>query len=240
MRVLVVDDEDLSRHLIKEYLTHHKDASVIGEAANGFEAVKMITDLRPDLVFLDIQMPKLTGFEVLELTGYDLPVIFTTAYDQFAIRAFEVNAIDYLLKPFSQERFDKALEKFRNRSAAVPSVEKLVADTKQKTPLERILIKEGSQVTIVAASKIDYFRAQDDYVEISSEGKTYLKQQTLSQLEFLLDAGKFARVHRSYIVNIEKIARVESATKDTKMLVLKNGSQIPVSRSGYERIKALL
>jgi two-component system LytT family response regulator len=243
IRVVVVDDEPLARAVVREYITVHPGVEIVAECANGFEAVKAVSELTPDLVFLDVQMPKLSGFEVLELIGRDVPVVFTTAYDQYALRAFDVHAIDYLLKPFSEQRFAEALARARERLAArdVAPVDALVSETRAKqTPLERVLIRDGSQVHVLPVDKIDYVEAQDDYVSFRSEGKSYLKDQTLGVTEGLLDPARFVRIHRSYLLNIDRIARVELYAKDSRIAILRDGTKLPVSRAGYARLAKLL
>ena len=244
LRVVIVDDEPLARTVVREYLKAHPGVEVVAECGNGFDAVKAVTELRPDLVFLDVQMPKLSGFEVLELLGRDVPVIFTTAYDQYALRAFEVHAVDYLLKPFSEERFAEALSRARARLQArdpVPDLEALVAEGRPRQgPVERVLIRDGAQVHVLPVEKIDYIEAQDDYVCFKSEGKQYLKDQTMTALEATLDPRRFVRIHRSYLLNIERIARVELYAKDSRVAVLRDGMRLPVSRAGYARLSKLL
>lgn len=243
LKVIVVDDEPLARAVVREYLAAHPGIEVVAECANGFEAVKAVAELAPDLMFLDVQMPKLSGFEVLELIGRDLPVIFTTAYDQHALRAFEVHAVDYLLKPFSEERFAEALARARARLQA-PSpdtVEALVSDARPRTgPLERVLIRDGSQVHVLPVGKIDYVEAQDDYVSFHAEGRQYLKDQTMAAVEAALDPARFVRIHRSYLLNIERIGRVELYAKDSRVAILRDGKRLPVSRAGYARLAKLL
>lgn len=243
IRVLIVDDESLARSVLKEYLKEHTDAEVIGECANGFDAVKMITEQNPDLVFLDIQMPKLNGFEVLELIEKKVHVIFVTAFDQYALKAFEVHAADYLLKPFSRERFDEAMTQAKKHilSNSLPDIEDIAADAQPADKiLERILVREGSQVHVIPAASIDYIEAQDDYVNIHAGGKAYLKQQRLSYLEAALDQKRFIRIHRSYILNIERMAKIELYAKDSRMVILKDGTKLNVSRAGYEKLRNLL
>lgn len=243
IRVLIVDDESLARSVLKEYLKEHTDAEVIGECANGFDAVKMITEQNPDLVFLDIQMPKLNGFEVLELIEKKVHVIFVTAFDQYALKAFEVHAADYLLKPFSRERFDEAVAQAKKHilSNSLPDIEDIAADAQPADKvLERILVREGSQVHVIPAASIDYIEAQDDYVNIHAGGKAYLKQQRLSYLEAALDQKRFIRIHRSYILNIERMAKIELYAKDSRMVILKDGTKLNVSRAGYEKLRNLL
>jgi len=243
LRVVVVDDEPLARAVVREYVAAHPGVEVVAECANGFEAVKAVSELSPDLMFLDVQMPKLSGFEVLELVGRSVPVIFTTAYDQYALNAFEVHAIDYLLKPFSAERFAEALTRARARLAAREDmpVEALVDGIRTKqTPLERVLIRDGSKVHVLPIEEIDYVEAQDDYVAFHSDGKSYLKDQTLAAVEGLLDPARFVRIHRSYLLNIERIARVELYAKDSRVAILRDGAKLPVSRAGYARLAKLL
>ncbi len=241
MRTLIVDDEHLARALLGEYLAAHPDVEIVGECANGFEAVKAIAEHDPDLVFLDIQMPKLDGFEVVELAGGKPHYIFATAYDQFALRAFEVHALDYLLKPFSRERMAEALNQARLRAPQPARIEAVVKDAQaRQQPLERVLIRDGARVHVVAASSIDYIEAQDDYVRISAGGKGYLKHQRLSELEAQLDGAVFVRIHRSYIVNVGAIERIEPVSKDNHCAVLKDGVKLPISRSGYQKVRELL
>jgi two-component system LytT family response regulator len=236
-----VDDEELARGLVREFLRKHDDVEIVAECANGFDAVKAITEQDPDLVFLDIQMPKLDGFEVVELAGNKPRYVFVTAYDQYALKAFEVHAIDYLLKPFAPERIDQALKHARASLGAQPAVQQVAAEAAARNgPLERILIRDGARVHVIATDKVDLIEAQDDYVEIRSEGRGYLKSQRLSELEGQLDPSRFVRIHRSYIVNIEKVARIEQATKDSHQAVLKDGTTVPVSRSGYQKVRSLM
>ncbi len=240
MRVIIVDDEDLARRLMKEYLKSHADVEIVAECANGFEAVKAIAELAPDMVFLDIQMPKLNGFEVVELAGAKTRYMFVTAYDQYALKAFEVHALDYLLKPFSQQRLDEALTHARARMGNAPAIEVMVAETALRSkPLERILIRDGAKVHVVPVEKIDYIEAQDDYVQITSGGKAHLKNQRMSELENQLDPQCFLRIHRSYIVNVEAINRIEQTSKDNHTAILKDGTRIPISRTGYQKVKNL-
>jgi len=243
LRIVVVDDEPLARAVVREYVAAHPGVEIVAECANGFEAVKAASELSPDLMFLDVQMPKLSGFEVLELIGRSVPVVFTTAYDQYALTAFEVHAIDYLLKPFSAERFAEALTRARERLAAREgmAVEALVdANRTNQTPLERVLIRDGSKVHVLTVDRIDYVEAQDDYVAFHSDGKSYLKDQTLAAVEGLLDPARFVRIHRSYLLNIERIARVELYAKDSRIAILRDGAKLPVSRAGYARLAKLL
>lgn len=243
IRALIVDDEALSRRIMREYLSSHPDIEIIGECANGFDAVKEITEQDPDLVFLDIQMPKLNGFEVLELVDKNLTVVFVTAFDQYALKAFEVHAVDYLLKPFSQQRFDEALEQALHKISAntVRKFQDIASAAQAKDSIqERVLVREGSHVHVLSAETIDYVEAQDDYIQIHAGGKSYLKQQSLSELESSLDQKKFIRIHRSYILNIERMAKIELYAKDSRVVILKDGTKLNVSRAGYEKLRGLL
>ncbi|WP_374361805.1 LytR/AlgR family response regulator transcription factor [Pseudoduganella danionis] len=246
MRIIIVDDEMLARGVVREYLAEHPDVEVVAECANGFEAVKAITELAPDLVFLDIQMPKLDGFEVAELAGNKTRYIFATAFDQYAIKAFDFHALDYLLKPFSQQRFDQALAHARANLAASggagdAAVANMVKEAvARQRPLGRVLIRDGAKVHVITCDKIDVIEAQDDYVQIRSEGRNYLKNQRMAELEEQLDGEQFMRIHRSWIVNIACVERIEQATRDSYVAVLRDGSKVPVSRSGYQKIRAVL
>ena len=242
IRAIIVDDEELARQVLREFLASHPEIELVAECANGFEAVKAAAELKPGLIFLDVQMPKLDGFEVLELLGSDAGVIFVTAYDSYAIRAFEVHAVDYLLKPFSAERFDAALARAKDRlGGKMPPASELAAAARPPAQyLDRIPVRDGTRVFIIPVGKLDYAEAQDDYVALCAEGKKHLKQQTISSLESSLDPSRFMRIHRSYVVNLERVARVEPYGKDTHVAVLTSGVQLPVSRAGYARLRAFL
>jgi two-component system LytT family response regulator len=242
IRAIIVDDEELARSLLREYVESSPDIEILAECANGFEAVKAISEQKPDLVFLDVQMPKLDGFEVLQLIPGDVAVIFVTAFDQYAMRAFDAHAVDYLLKPFSLDRFQKALEHARQRLGEMlpPAVELAAAARPPQQHLQRIVVKDGPRVHIIPVDRLDYAEAQDDYVALHSQGKNYLKQQTISSLESALDPERFVRIHRSYIVNLERVAKIEPYAKDSRVAVLADGTQLQVSRAGYDRLKALL
>lgn len=249
LRAAIVDDEDLARQVLREYLAPHADIEIVAECANGFEAVKAVAELKPDLVFLDIQMPKLDGFEVLELLDPAPAIIFVTAHDNHAIRAFEVHAVDYLLKPVGVDRFEAALARVKERlegrgerrSSPPPSAADLAAAARPPSQyLDRIPVREGTSVVIIPAAKLDYVEAQDDYVALVSQGKKHLKQQTISSLEAALDPSRFLRIHRSYIVNLERVVRLEPYAKDSYVAVLADRVQLPVSRAGYSRLRAFL
>jgi two-component system LytT family response regulator len=240
---ILVDDETLAREVLREHIASHPELSIVAECSNGFDAVKTITELRPDIVFLDIQMPKLNGFEVLELIDHHPTVIFVTAYDQYALKAFEVHAVDYLLKPFSRERFEEALAHAKKNleRGTSPAVEKVITSVQANDqPMERILIREGSKVHVIPVEKIDYVEAQDDYVSVRTDGKSLLKQHRLTDLEKSLDSVRFVRIHRKYILNIDRLARIELYAKDSRVAILKDGTKLQVSRAGYEKLKRLL
>ena len=247
MKALIIDDEDLARAVVREHLAAHPDVEVVAECASGFEALKAAALHEPDLIFLDIQMPKLDGFEVLELLeaeGKRPAVVFVTAYDQHALRAFEAQAVDYLLKPFSKERFDAALAKARALHASQPgtpppAASELAAAARHGKPLERIVVKDGPKVTVVHLDRLDWVQAQDDYVLLRTEGKNLLKQQTLAHLESQLDSSRFIRIHRSYILNLDRLVRVEQDSKEHRDAILRDGSRLPVSRAGYQRLREL-
>lgn len=237
LRALIADDEPLARALLREYLRAHADVDVVAEADNGLAAARCIQDQAPDLVFLDIQMPKLTGLEVLQATGLRRGVIFTTAYDQHALAAFDLAAVDYLLKPFSQERFDAALDRARRlvREDA-PAVEQLV----QAQPLRRVLVRDGADLQVLPLDEVDCIEAQSDYVAFHHKGRVHLNRQRISELEAQLDARQFLRVHRSFIVNLAQVQTVERTESEAHAVRLRSGKRIPVSRGGYERLKGVL
>ena len=243
IRIVIVDDEELARGLLRELLGRHVHVEIVAECTNGFEAVKAVTELKPDLLLLDIQMPKLDGFDVLELIGGGIPVIFVTAYDQYALRAFEVHAVDYLLKPFSAERLDEALDRARlrvRRREGQPARELAAAVRRDRMPLQRILIRDRAEVHVIPVENVDYLEAQDDYVAVRSAGKSYLKEQTLAELETLLDPGGFVRIHRSYMVNLARLSRIDLSISDSRVAVLTDGTQLPISRAGYARLRERL
>ena len=242
-KALIVDDEELARKLLREMLASHPEIEVIGECGNGMEAVKAVAEHQPALLFLDVQMPKLSGFDVLELVdSAGLAVIFVTAFDQYAMKAFDVHAVDYLLKPYSKERFEAALERAKSQKAQrAPDAAALAATARPAGQfLERIVVKDGTKVTLVPTAKLDYVEALDDYVSLATEGKKLLKQQTISSLEAALDPAVFVRIHRSFVVNFERVSRIEPYGKESKVAVLGNGVKLPVSRAGYERLRKVM
>ena len=272
-RAVIVDDEALARALLLEYLATHPEIEIVAECANGYEAVKAVNELAPDLLLLDIQMPKLDGFEVLELVDRDIArkmaVVFITAYDEHALRAFEVHAADYLLKPYSAERLDQALVQALDRvraragarvAAVPPAPETSASDLPVREPAPgataaavlsasarapgqysgRIVIRDGSKVAVVPVDQLDYIEAQDDYIAIHANGKTHMKQQTISEVECSLDPARFVRIHRSYILRFERLSKIEPYAKDSRVAILTDGTRLPVSRAGYARLKELL
>jgi two-component system LytT family response regulator len=243
LTVVIVDDEAPARALIREYLEQHADVNVVAECTNGLEAVKAANELKPDLLFLDIQMPKLDGFEVLDLIGRDAAgVVFTTAYDDYALRAFEVHAVDYLLKPFGPERFAESLKLARSRisqRAPIPARE-LLETHREGTAIDRLLIRDRSHVHVIPVEQIDYIEAQDDYVSIRAGGRSYLKEQTLGELEEQLAARGFLRIHRRFILNVSRLAKIELSEKDSRMAILNDKTELPISRSGYAKLRDLL
>ncbi len=239
--VVIVDDEPLARALVRELLASRPDVEVLAECANGFEAVKAVAETKPDVLFLDVQMPRLDGFEVLELIERDAEgrpaVVFTTAYDQYALRAFDANAVDYLLKPYDRARFDTALERARSRiGAAAPGA----SAPRREGPLSRVVVKDGTTVTVLPVATIDFVKAEDDYVLLRAGGKNHLKQQTLASLEEALPKERFVRIHRSYILNLDRLWKVEPSDTGAPTAILTDGTRLPVSRAGAQRLNELL
>lgn len=242
-KIIIIDDEPLARSIVKEYLQKYNELEVVQECNDGFEGVKAIQQHQPDLIFLDIQMPKINGFEMLELIETPPPVIFATAFDDYAIKAFEAHAIDYLLKPFNQERFDKAIQKWsdQNNKQAEKNTQDLL-ETASHSPAQsqRIVVKSGSKIKIIPVHDVFYLEAADDYVKIHTKEGYFLKNKTMGHFEQVLDPQQFVRSHRSYIINIQQITRIDPYEKDNHVAVLKAGTQIPVSRSGYGKLKEVL
>lgn len=245
MKVLIIDDEPLAIQILKEYLSSYEEIDIVGECNNGFDGLKAINDLKPDLIFLDIQMPKLTGFEMLELIENPPMVVFATAYDEFALKAFENNAIDYLLKPFSKSRFDQALQKvkkqFAEKPAVSPNYDKLIENVNStKDKLERVVVKESGKILIIPVSDVYYIEAADDYVVISSANKEYVKNSTMRFYEEKLPSDTFVRIHRSCIVNVNFIKEIQPYNKETHSVIMKNGKSLKTSRQGSAELKGLL
>ena len=244
-RVLLIDDEPLARMVVLEYLQGFKDSiEVLGECNDGFEGLKAIQQHQPDLIFLYVQMPKINGFEMLELVENPPAVIFTTAFDEYAIKAFEAHAVDYLLKPFSKDRFIKAVEKFLAQKPVEQPAKQTenLLETAAQSPAqhERIVVKTGTKVKIIPVADVEYLEADDDYVSVHTKEGSFLKNKTMSFFEQTLDADQFVRVHRSYIIKIQDITRIDPYEKDAHIAILKSGAKIPVSKTGYAKLKQVL
>jgi two-component system LytT family response regulator len=241
---VIVDDEPLARQAMHILLQSLPSVKILAEFSNGIDAVKQIPILKPDVVFLDIQMPKLSGFDVIELLGEAAPlVVFVTAYDEYALKAFEAAAVDYLLKPVRLERLEQSLEKIRKllHSAQKQSLQAMIHTHKiDQGPLKRIIIKDGMDVTVIPVNEVLYIEAADDFITIHTEKKNYLKFERMNALEQLLDPSLFCRIHRSYLLNITCLERIEPYSKDSKLAVLKNSRKIPISRSGYKQLLKLI
>lgn len=247
-RAIIVEDEQPARELIKTYLSKFDQIELVGEFADGFSGVKGINELKPDLLFLDIQLPKLTGFEILEIVEHRPVVIFSTAYDQFALKAFELSAVDYILKPYPSERFDQAVNKALTKLGQQnidqnesQKVEKLLNAVDENVGiLDRVVVKTGTKIKVVPVEKIIYIEAQDDYVMIYAEDSKHLKEKTMKYFETHLDADVFIRVHRSHIVNVNYITQLEHFSKESYVVILKNGVKLRVSDTGYKNLKKRL
>ena len=242
MKVIIVDDEPLARSIIKEYLLHHPDMELVAECADGFEGVKMIQQHQPDLIFLDIQMPKINGFEMLELLEQPPAVIFTTAFDEYAIKAFESHAVDYLLKPFSRERFEKALAKLKQDTTQAPTqtFQPLIEAARSPAEHQRVVVRLAGKIKIIPVEDIHYLEAADDYVKIFTKEGNFLKNKTMGYFESVLDKEQFVRTHRSFIVHIGEITRIDPYEKENHLALLKSGARVPVSKSGYVKLKSVL
>ena len=243
MKIIIVDDEPLARSIIKEYLQKHPQLELVQECSDGFEGLKAIQQHQPDLIFLDIQMPKINGFEMLELAEQPPAVIFTTAFDEYAIKAFEAHAVDYLLKPFSQDRFDKAIAKWNEQKTTVPEkgTQDLLETASQSPSLsQRIVVKNGSKIKIIPVHDVLYLEAADDYVKVYTQEGYFLKNKTMNHFEQVLDRREFVRSHRSYIVNVQQITRIDPYEKDNHVAILRSGVKVPVSRGGYGKLKEVL
>lgn len=238
-RALIIDDEPLARAIVKEYLKDIPEIEVAGECGDGFEAYKLIAEHQPDLLFLDVQMPKINGFELLELLPEAPAVIFTTAFDEYALKAFEVHALDYLLKPFSKERFKTAIDKALSQSASAKT-ELSTINYAQPDEQYRVVIKDGSEIKIIPTADIHYLEAYDDYVKIHTANGTHLKKKTMSHFEQSLPQQQFIRIHRSYIMNISQLTRIESFEKNSYIAILKSGARLAISRTAYGDLKQVL
>ena len=246
LQTLIIEDEELARNLLRSYLKDHPDIELIGECENGFDGVKAINDKKPDLVFLDIQMPKITGFEMIELLDFKPQIIFTTAYDQYALKAFELNAVDYLLKPFSKERMLSAIEKVQHRiQSGEDTAEKLEELTNMRPGedfIDRVVVKDRHKIHIITVDKIRYIESLDDYVMIYAQDGRHMKQKTMKYFETILDPNNFIRIHRSYIVQVDNIAEIQQYEKESYIVILKDTAKtkLKVSKTGYKKIKEVL
>lgn len=241
IKAIIVDDEPLARLIIKEYLQSYPQIEVVEECNDGFEGLKALGKHHPQVMFLDIQMPKITGFEMLELVDQPPATIFTTAFDEYAMKAFEANAVDYLLKPFSKERFDKAIQKALNQAGmqSPADFKDLVASAAAgPMGLQRVVVRSGGKIRIIPASDILYFEAADDYVKIHTADGHFLKNNTMAYFEKMFSDQQFIRVHRSYLLNVSTITRIDPYEKDGHLAILMNGTRVPVSKSGYAKLKA--
>ena len=241
-KIILIDDEPLARVLVREYLEDFPELEVVAECGDGFEGLKAIALHQPDLLFLDIQMPKINGFEMLELVNEQPAVIFTTAYDEYALKAIETNALDYLLKPFSKERFQQAINKWLQNPTNTSASKVVLSEIPNKQPEEqkRIVIKDGSEISIIPTSELEYLEAYDDYVKIHHKEKVHLKKKTMNYFEQLLNPAIFIRIHRSYILNINELAKIESFEKNSYLAILRSGKRIPISRTAYAPLKEIL
>lgn len=243
IRTIIVEDEELARNLLRSYIKDRDDIDLLCECENGFEGVKAINEMKPDLVFLDIQMPKITGFEMLELLDHHPEIIFCTAYDQYALKAFEFNAADYLLKPFSKDRLLAALEKVKERLEKQPEGEDIVekiSNFPKDEFIDRIVVKDRHKIHIIPADQIRYIESMDDYVLIYTHEGRFTKQKTMRYFETALDPHNFARIHRSYIVRIDQIAQLQQYEKESYVAILHDKTKLKVSKSGYKNLKELL
>ncbi len=242
IKCVIIDDEPLARLIVKEYLQQYPEVEVLQECNDGFEGVKAIMQHQPDLIFLDIQMPKINGFEMLELIETPPAVIFTTAFDEFAMKAFDNNAIDYLLKPFSKERFDKAFEKWLSKRNTPSDINDQLSENRQRTADEnsRVVVKTHNQIRIIPIHDIIYLEAYDDYVKMHTTQGMFLKKRTMSSFEQGLNPNEFVRVHRSYIIKLDQLTRIEQPEKDVHVALLKTGAKVPLSKTGYSRLKVVL
>ncbi len=239
MKAIIIDDEPLARLMVKEYLQHYPHIHVVQECNDGFEGMKAIQQHQPDLIFLDIQMPKINGFEMLELIDNPPQVIFTTAFEEYAIKAFDAHAADYLLKPFSKERFDKAMQKLQQQKT---NSTQAVVDTALLAPVQsnRIVVKDNGKIKIIPVSQVQYMEAADDYVKIYTAGGVFLKKKTMQYFEDSMQQQEFIRIHRSYIINSQLITRIDPHEKDSHLVLLTTGARLPVSKAGYSKLKEVL
>ncbi len=241
IKVIIIDDEFLARSMVKEFMQKHPQLQLVAECEDGFQGLKAIQEQNPDLIILDIQMPKISGFEMLELLDQPPAVIFATAFDEYAIRAFDAHAIDYLLKPFDQERFDRAIEKFMAQTKGnQAATRELLNDASLPGVNNRIVVKNGSKIKIIPVQEVLYLEAADDFVKVFTKDGYYLKNKTMSFFESFLSADMFVRCHRSFIVNVQEITRIDPYEKDGHIAILKSGARVNVSRNGYGKLRGVL
>ena len=240
MKAIIIDDEPLARSLLKEYLQAYKNIELVEECNDGFEGVKAIQQHNPDIIFLDIQMPKINGFEMLELIDNPPHVIFTTAFEEYAVKAFETYALDYLLKPFSKERFDKSIQKLLHQKSPIQT--EALLETAAQTPVQnnRIVVKDGGKIKIIPVGQVQYLEAADDYVKIHISEGSFLKKKTMQYFEQLLQPHHFVRIHRSFIINTQLITRIDPYEKESHLVLLTSGAKLPVSKAGYLKLKEML
>lgn len=239
-KVIIIDDEPLARSIVKAFLEPFENLVIVAECENGFDGLKAIEKEQPDLIFLDVQMPKINGFEMLELLENPPFIIFTTAFDEYAIKAFEASAVDYLLKPFSQDRFDKAIEKWKQRDAEQPLQKLQDSPAAQPDEQMRIVVKDSGEIKIIPTSDVVYIEAYDDYVKIHTDNGYHLKKKTMAHYERSLSSKQFIRIHRSFIINIDMLSNIEAFEKNSYRAKLTNGIAVPISRSAYPKLKASL
>ncbi len=241
-KIIIIDDEPLARSIVMSFLADYENIEIVAECNNGFEGLKAIEEHQPDLLFLDIQMPKINGFEMLELLDEHPSVIFTTAFDEYAIKAFETSAVDYLLKPFTRERFDKAMEKWLQSEGKLAEKVPAIGEIAQKQPDEgsRIVVKDGGTIQIIPTSDVVYIEAYDDYVKIHTDKRYFLKKKTMNYYEQALSSTDFIRIHRSYIINVNYLTRIDAFEKNSYRATMTNQAQVPISRSAYSDLKEIL
>jgi two-component system, LytTR family, response regulator len=240
MKAIIIDDEPLARSLVKEYLQAYKNIELVEECNDGFEGVKAIQQHNPDIIFLDIQMPKINGFEMLELIDNPPHVIFTTAFEEYAVKAFETYALDYLLKPFSKDRFDKCIQKLLQQKSVIQT--EALLETAAQSPVQnnRIVVKDGGKIKIIPVGQVQYLEAADDYVKIHISEGSFLKKKTMQYFEQLLQPHHFVRIHRSFIINTQLITRIDPYEKESHLVLLTSGAKLPVSKAGYLKLKEML
>lgn len=238
IKTLIIDDEPLAASIVQEFLANYPQFELLGVCQNGFQGLKAIQEHEPDLIFLDVQMPKITGFEMLELLDEPPSVIFTTAFDQYALKAFDAMAIDYLLKPFSQDRFAQSIEKFLAQQGGNRESTQKLNELAEKR--NRLVVRVKNEIKIIPTHEVSFFEAEDDYIAIHTSSGKYLKKMTMKSLEEALDPAKFVRVHRSYLIHLNEITKIEPYERDNYLVLLRGGKKVPVSKTGYARLRQVL